>query len=752
MTSFHHIFGIRHHGPGSSRALLNALQELQPDSILVEGPPDGNHMLPWLNHELTEPPIALLIYRLDMPKRAGYYPYTIFSPELQAILFGLQKGIPVRFADLDQKHLLADEHKPAMPPAEPMRLLAEAAGVGSYETWWNVAIEQRRNSKDMFKAIFDLMCELRAATGDEFQSEANPEGARIAQQREASMRQAIRQEIALGRERIAFVCGAWHAPALADLDNEAQDQALLSGLNEVGVEAAWVPWTYSRLSMTSGYGAGIRSPGWYHHLWNQKNGPAGAQEIALSWLTRAAVLLRQEDMDASSANIIEAVRLSEALAAMRDQPFPGLPELNEATQAVLSGGAAEPLDLIRRKLIVGERMGMVPPDSPMVPLQHDIYRLQKELALPPDPEPKPLSIDLREEQGLQRSQLLHRLHILGIPWGAIRRLRGGQNTTFEYWTLQWQPPFATAIVEAAMWGNTVEEASAAYAADQAEKATNLAALTGLLDRVLLAGLHDSAGDILNRLRDETALSSDIPVLMAALPPLAQVLRYGSVRQTDQDLLRQLVDTLLTRICIGLPSTCASLDDSAADEMVKHIVNTTRVIHTLRGHEFIRRWFDTLRQMADQRGLHGLLAGRICRILLDETIFDSDEAAARLNQVLGRSAFAALSIEQAVQSVTWLDGFLQGSELLIIHDRRLWGLLDGWISGLPQERFQEILPLLRRAFSQFSEAAKNQLHERLLFGPQTMAVEAEPLTGFNEVQAQKVLPVLELILGVGQDNG
>ena len=30
----HHIFGIRHHGPGSARALLRALSELQPDAIL----------------------------------------------------------------------------------------------------------------------------------------------------------------------------------------------------------------------------------------------------------------------------------------------------------------------------------------------------------------------------------------------------------------------------------------------------------------------------------------------------------------------------------------------------------------------------------------------------------------------------------------------------------------------------------------------------------------------------------------------
>ena len=75
------------------------------------------------------------------------------------------------------------------------------------------------------------------------------------------------------------------------------------------------------------------------------------------------------------------MRLAESLAALRGLALAGLPELTEATQAVLCFGRSEPLDLIQRKLIVGERMGRVPPDAPMTPLQRDLYRLQRELVL-----------------------------------------------------------------------------------------------------------------------------------------------------------------------------------------------------------------------------------------------------------------------------------------------------------------------------------------------------------------------------------
>ena len=43
------------------------------------------------------------------------------------------------------------------------------------------------------------------------------------------------------------------------------------------------------------------------------------------WLTRVARLLRDEDLDASSAHVIEAVRLAEALAALRGRPCPACP-------------------------------------------------------------------------------------------------------------------------------------------------------------------------------------------------------------------------------------------------------------------------------------------------------------------------------------------------------------------------------------------------------------------------------------------
>lgn len=81
-----HLLGIRHHGPGSCRNVLEYLQELQPDLILLEGPAEAETLLPCVLNEQMEPPVALLAYQPDQPQNAVFYPFAEFSPEWQTSL------------------------------------------------------------------------------------------------------------------------------------------------------------------------------------------------------------------------------------------------------------------------------------------------------------------------------------------------------------------------------------------------------------------------------------------------------------------------------------------------------------------------------------------------------------------------------------------------------------------------------------------------------------------------------------------
>lgn len=729
-----HIFGVRHHGPGSARSLLAALESARPDAILVEGPPDADHLLPLVTHPSMEPPVALLVYVAAEPQKAVFYPFAAFSPEWHALRFGLNRGLNVRFIDLPQAHQLAlPQTESDQLNTDPLQKLAEAAGFSDGELWWEQMIEERRGDPESFAAIKEAMAALRSSL-----PERNDE---IEARREAFMRQAIRAARKDGFERIAVVCGAWHAPAL-DLDAETApsanaDAALLKGLPKIKVQATWIPWTNGRLSAKSGYGAGVQSPGWYQHLWETPD------QVSINWLARVSQLLRAEDLDVSPAHLIEATRLAEALAAMRHRSSPGLAELNEATQAVLCFGEDAPLQLIRSKLIVGEAFGQVPEETPLPPLQQDLNREQKRLRLLAEASERLLDLDLRKATDLDRSRLLHRLGLIGVDWGELQRSPGKTSTFHEIWRLLWRPEFTIKLIEAGVWGKTIGEAATSHSIDLGERADALPAVTTLLDRVLPADLPEAVDRLMIRLQAMAALAGDAGQLMDALPPLAAVARYGNVRRTDSTMVGQIVAGLVARICIGLPGACASLNDEAAREMFARINQTNGAVALLQIDEHSINWRAALNQLGEQNGLHvlhGLIAGRCCRLLLDAKALASDEAARRLNLALSTAT-------EPASAAAWIEGFLKESGLILLHDETLWRVLDEWVTGLPGETFTPLLPLLRRTFATFSAPERRQIGERVRRGRRVDLSVQSSNSDFDQARAEAALPIVARLLGL-----
>jgi hypothetical protein len=757
-----HLFGIRHHGPGCARSLARALDELRPDCLLIEGPPEADSLMALAGAEGMEPPVALLLYAPEQPQHAVFYPFAEFSPEWQALRYAVRHGVPARFMDLPQTHALAlaREHEAAAPiqsgdvaeeaetigepedlpglRQDPLGWLGRAAGYGGGEEWWEHTVEQRQDGADLFAAIAEALAAVRAETpplSDGF-------AARREALREAAMRQTLRAAQREGRERIAVVCGAWHVPALARMPGAGADRELLKGLPKLKVEATWIPWTYDRLAAASGYGAGVESPAWYEHLWR-----SGGRAAPTAWFARVARLLRDADLDCSSAHLIECVRLADMLAALRERPAPGLSELLEAAGTVLTTGEDAPLWLIQRELLVGHRLGAVADGAPTVPLQRDLDQRRKTLRLQISAAPETLRLDLRTENDLARSQFLHCLRLLRVPWGEVTEARGGKGTFWETWTLQWQPEFALAVLEAAPYGNTVAEAAAALAQRTALDARDLLALTELVGHLLLADLPAALVVAMRELENRAALTGDIPQLMAAIPPLARVSRYGDVRQTDAAQVLHVLDGLAIRVCIGLPPACQALDDEAAAAMAGHIGALHAALKLIDRPERLADWTTVLGRLADAGGVHARVRGLAARLLLDERQIGAD-AADRMSRALSR----AVPPEAAA---AWLEGFLGGGGMLLAHDEALFQLLDQWVVGLSADHFIQVLPLVRRTFSTFPPPERRRIGERVRrdTGRPTSLPAASPELAANGDldRAERLIPILSLILGIGTEG-
>ncbi|MFJ7270265.1 DUF5682 family protein [Streptomyces sp. NPDC099050] len=751
------LLGVRHHGPGSARAVRAALDAARPAAVLIEGPPEGDALLPLAADPGMRPPVALLAHAADDPGRAAFWPLAGFSPEWAAIRWAQEREVPVRFIDLPAAHSLAVPEsgdggeaeaeggggggdgagegagegagdragegsgegrgegagggRGAAPGAvrlDPLAVLAETAGYEDPERWWEDVVEHRGGAGPAADplGVFEAVGEAMGALREEYGAGGHHRDL----VREAYMRQRMRAARREFGDDYAVVCGAWHVPALRAKTTAAADKALLTGLPKVRVETTWVPWTHRRLARAGGYGAGITSPGWYAHLFAARDRPVER------WLTKVAGLLREEDRHVSPAHVIEAVRLADTLAAMRGRPVPGLTETLEAVRAVMCDGSDIPLALIEDRLVVGDVLGEVPDAAPVVPLQRDLTRQQRSLRIKPEAQDRELELDLRKDTDAAKSLLLHRLRLLGIDWGVPTASRGSTGTFRETWRLRWEPELAVRVAEAGIWGTTVLGAATARAEADAAGAGELGEVTALAEWCLLAGLSGALPAVLRALADRAALDTDVAGLAKALPALARSLRYGDVRGTDATALGTVAAGLAERICVALPPACAAgLDADAAQELRGHVDGVHGAIgllEVLDADGLRERWAAVLRTLAGRDTVPGLIRGRAARLLLDDGRLPPGETA----RLMGLSLSPACAPADAAG---WIEGFAGGGSgggTLLVHDERLLGLIDGWLVSVPERAFIDVLPLLRRTFGGYEAGVRRTLGELVRRGP------------------------------------
>lgn len=731
------ILGIRHHGVGSAKYILEALEAIKPDVILVEGAPELDSVSQWVNHKEMKPPISVLAYNTNTPTQAVFYPFTTFSPEWQAMQYALKKGIKVKMLDLplaysfaieelkqqEQRKILEErlskeseetqdtekleneanleELSPVLPPKDPISHLAEIAGYDNSELWWEHNFEQNHikgSWQNHFEAVFEAMQALR-----EHIESPNEEKNLL---REAYMRKIIRDTKKEGFKNAVLICGAWHAPTLASFDEKEsikKDEALLKTLpKKVDVSCTWIPWTNARLSMFSGYGAGIVSPGWYEHLWKYP------KDKGQRWLAKVAKLFREKGMDTSTAHVIEAYRLAEALAAMRGLSRSGLNELNEATQTVICFGDNILLKLVEEELIVAKLMGKVPKGLPQLPIQSDFEKEIKDKRLKIEDIDNEHVLDLRKSLDLQRSILFHRLQILGISW-ARKTYATSKGTFREVWCSRWKPEMMIDLIEKGFWGNTIETAATQLLVHNAQNTQSIATLAHIVEQEAIpAELFEAIEKVLDKIIKISAVAADVIELMEALPPLVSTQRYGNVRKTDLSIIDSLIDTFVRRICIGLPNAAYGLDEKNSYSLFEQIRKVDDSIKILQIQELSEIWHQTLIEILHKEGISEIITGLVCRLLYDLRQITAEETALEFS--------LALSIgNKASKSAAWIEGFLSGSGRVILYDHTLWNILYAWVAQLEENIFIELMPLLRRTFSRFETQERKQIGEKAKFG-------------------------------------
>ena len=230
-----HLLGIRHHGPGSAALLRQALDAIDPQCVLIEGPPEADDLMRYVRDPAMRPPVALLLHSIDDANCAFFMPFAEFSPEWQAMQWAVARGRNVKFIDWPAGVSLASSQDSQAEPsklegsADPLDLMAEAAGYSDGEAFWNALIEQyggdSQHAVSIFTAIESAMTEARGYEDEAPGLDATKELRQV--RREAFMRINIRQALKNHEGKIVVVCGAWHLSGLRAPAKPADDKALV---------------------------------------------------------------------------------------------------------------------------------------------------------------------------------------------------------------------------------------------------------------------------------------------------------------------------------------------------------------------------------------------------------------------------------------------------------------------------------------------------------------------------------------------
>ncbi|WP_028544439.1 DUF5682 family protein [Paenibacillus taiwanensis] len=610
--------------------------------------------------------------------------------------------------------------------------IAELAGEHDYDMYWERNYEHNLNAGAYQKAILAFSVQMRELSEASEQRYEQREYAYNAV-REAYMRRQIIATIAAGHDphKIVVVCGAYHASALVDL-TDAMTDAELKALPRRSTKLTLMPYSYYKLSSMSGYGAGNNAPNYYEMMWHQMRSDS-LDELPQYYLSTVARGMRDAGTHRSTAEVIEAVRLAEALAALHGGSAPTLRDLRDAAQTLLGRGELSVVADTLARVDVGTAIGSLAEGVSQTPIQDDLNRLLKRLKLDKykTAVATDLALDLRENRrvtteeaaflDLNRSFLLHRLNLLGITLAKQQPSGQDRATWAEHWVIQWSPEVEIQVVESTLLGETVEVAAAHVLQQKLDKCGSIAEASHLIRTACECGMLAQMEAARQNLQHLAADSRDVVQIAAASRDLSTIISYGDIRRVDTAPLIPLLEQLFTRACLFLLDS-SGCNDEAANAMCTAMNEMNSVALDHHEHVDDSLWLRELQHLAARDDRNPRLSGFACAILMERNAITVEQCSTEVTRRLSPGVPADLG-------AGWFEGLSQRNRYALLSRMSLWEQLNNYIESLDDAEFVRALVFLRRAFSTFASREKTMIAELLgeLWGVHAEAA-AEVLTG------------------------
>jgi Family of unknown function (DUF5682) len=735
-----HTFGVRHFSPAGALHLRRFLDEVQPAVVLIEGPADATLQLKHLVHEKTRPPVAVLAFTRTRPVRTIVYPLAAYSPEWVALRWALEHHRSVRFVDLPAAVFLELHRREeeaavevaraaavagaATAPAgegdaeahrddtlayldDPYEAVARLSGEVDHATWWERHFEHTRAVAAYQESLHEFGSQLRRLEEDFPREIADPYGRHMAAARrretlirEAYMRRQIRQAVTDPGSAVV-VCGAFHSTALTD-ELPAMTDAEEAALPRTDCVVTLMPYSYPRLSAQSGYGAGNHAPSYFEAMFEE--GALGTPErLPARYLSDVARRVRKGGHVRSAADVIEAVRLAEGLAHLGGGSAPTLRDLRDAAVTLLGQGERFPIEKALREVEIGLAIGALPPGVVKTALQDDFHQTIENLGLARYlvDEAQALELDLREDRRARsadaafrdrgRSTFLHRLAVLDIGF-AIPGAREQRGTAKEKWTLRWTPECEIRLAEGSLLADSIEACAAFVLAEKLATAADVSQATEVLLQAAHCELADALAVALRRVHDLAVDDGALPSIAKGMEDVAELVRYGNVRDVDPAPLRPILSQLYLRATLILYGACVCDDDGAKG--VRAAMDRVQEATFLAEDELRPEpWIDAVAEVSRSDDRNAFLSGYATALLVERGRIADEALDAEVSRRLSPGTDASVG-------VNWFEGLVQRNRAALFMRRPLWACLARYVDELDDDAYRRALLYLRRAFSTF----------------------------------------------------
>ncbi|KDM90318.1 DUF5682 family protein [Photobacterium galatheae] len=746
---------VRHHSPMCSWQLGRLFRQHQPDVVLIEGPHDASFLIPFLQDDQTQLPLAIYSYLREStspettpPKTAServasaepapdadepaatrqlkasrvFIPFAEMSPEWQAIQLAKQAQVPCQFIDLpyaarmpgaaadtERDQLLYDNRK--LEEGEYLSALLAESDCDDFDQWWDRHFESagEASPNEFFSQMHHFCLLMRNLSVD-----SDPETL----QREQFMAQQIRPYLTEGK-RVLVVCGGYHCLGIAHF--LASDDLSPKPIPEpISVPAPqplpehWesgshlIPYALSRFSKKHGYPAGLTDCGYYQQLWQRLSRQPGplpedfTRRYHTDLTTGFMTFLQQKNYPVALPQLTDALVMSQQLANLRGIPA-GRSELRESLTATLLK-SHQPSDTFFRQWLDDyfdvTAIGHVPPGLPVAPLIQDFRLLTTQLGLPTNFQAGAVKKDLsiyRKPKHRAVSQFLHRLRFLTIPYA---RLMAGPDVSDpaslhlvrERWQCQWQTETDAALIESSHLGASIVDAARNKLQVAFEQDDpGSIDMVSLLLQAMQMGIQQWLRPIFHRVQQLLEQETNLSALHQSLQILLTCCHGGGIFST---VSTDDLAGLIRHTFIRLCARLPRIDNSYATEASAGWIADL---------SFMTRQYPTLCPAT-----YFMDAIEACYRLSDSAgligacagvLIRHDQLTDSLEDCLAQAFSRQHSEPEAVGD--FLSGLLTTNKSQLLQPDPMLSALNHQLSQLDETSFLTCLPALRRAFTQLT---------------------------------------------------